>query len=105
MAKGNIAKEKVVKILKEAFGENYIGEVQKKYYVWADDGGEKVQIAISLTCPKTFVETAEATVSSGGDFNFEDEPQVILKAPAESHAEITEEEKYNIETLMKRLGL
>ena len=41
--------------LKEAFGENYIAEVDKKHYVWADDAGERVQIAISLTCPKNFI--------------------------------------------------
>lgn len=54
-ARGSIAKDAVVKRLMEAFGEDYIGEFDKKQYVWANDGGQKVQIAIALTCPKTNV--------------------------------------------------
>ena len=38
MAKGAVAKENVTKILAEAFGSNFIGEYDKKIYVWANDG-------------------------------------------------------------------
>ena len=37
--KGAIAKENVAEIIKKAFGQNYLGESDKKYYVIADDGG------------------------------------------------------------------
>ena len=53
MAKGAEAKEYVAKKLKEAFGDDYVGEVDKKYYVYAYEGGQKMQIAIAMTCPKT----------------------------------------------------
>ena len=48
MAKGAEAKEYVAKKLKEAFGDDYVGEVDKKYYVWAYEGGQKMQIAIAM---------------------------------------------------------
>ena len=61
MAKGQIAKENVEKKIATAFGEDYIGNFDKKLYVWANDGGERVQIALSLTCPKTPVGDAVTT--------------------------------------------
>ena len=50
MARGSIAKQQVINKLAVAFGEDYIGEFDKKFYVWANENGERVQIAISLTC-------------------------------------------------------
>ena len=35
MARGSIAKEVIVKKLKDAFGADFIGEVDKKIYIWA----------------------------------------------------------------------
>ena len=61
--KGAAAKEQVIKRISSAFGEDFIGEVDKKIYVWANDNGEKVQIAISLTCPKNFVENISSVKS------------------------------------------
>ena len=78
-----------------AFGADWIGEHDKKFYVWADDGGERVQIAFALTCPKANVESAvRPRANVGLDFTVED-PVV----------EISEEEKNNIQELMKKLGL
>lgn len=95
MARGNDAKNEVVKRLQEAFGSDYIGEVDKKHYVWANENGEKLQIAIALTCPKTFVEAA-VPVSNKLDFS-----AVIPTQPVE----ISEEEKKNLADLMAKLGL
>jgi hypothetical protein len=104
MAKGDIAKNYIVEKLKSAFGSDYIGEYNKKYYVWVDDGGERVQISITLTCPKTPVATIEQVDSDGG-INF-DNPQPAVIAPTGfTPAEITEEEKANVATLLERLGL
>ena len=107
MARGSIAKEAVVNKIAAAFGENYIGEYDKKYYVWANENGEKVQIAISLTCPKTPIEIATNVAADDGDWDFtDDKPKsgavaVTNAAPAE----ITEQEKQNIADLMAKLGL
>jgi len=97
--KGAAAKEQVIKRISSAFGEDFIGEVDKKIYVWANDNGEKVQIAISLTCPKNFVEN----VSSVKNKNDE-----VLDFSAETpnvNVEISDEEKKNIAELMAKLGL
>jgi hypothetical protein len=104
MAKGAIAKNVVIDKIKSAFGADFIGEYDKKIYVWANDGGENVQIAISLTCPKTPVMIADAPIT--GDFNFEDDaPSTVVAAAAHQPAEITQEEKDIVSKLMFDLGL
>ena len=104
MAKGAIAKQAVVDKLRAAFGADYIGEYDKKWYVWAQENGERVQIAISLTCPKVPVEVSNAPVA--GDFNFEDDaPNVVVAAGGYHPAEITDDERDKVRDLMKSLGL
>ena len=53
MARGAQAKNKVEQIISSAFKDNFLGIYDKKLYVQAEENGEMVQIAISLTCPKT----------------------------------------------------
>jgi len=104
MARGSVAKEKVTEKIKAAFGSDYIGEVDKKVYVWADDGGERVQIALSMTCPKVMintVNTSELSYNTGRDFSNDD---VIAISP-EKVIEISDEERENVRKLMQRMGL
>lgn len=96
MAKGSIAKEQIAKKMAETFGADWIGERDKKYYLWANENGERIQIAISMTCPKTPIGEAGATTDSNV-LNFED--------GAETPIEITTDEKKNVADLMARLGL
>lgn len=104
MAKGTIAKQNVVNKLRAAFGADYIGEYDKKYYVWAQENGERVQIAISLTCPKVPVEISDTPAT--GDFNFEDDaPNVVVAAGGYQPAEITDDERDKVRDLMRTLGL
>ena len=101
MARGSLAKESVAAKIQEAFGESYIGEFDKKIYVWANDGGERVQIAISLTCPKNMINTSEVAAA---DKPFEwSSSATVSTAPPQT--QITEEEKNTLEELVKRLGL
>lgn len=100
MARGAEAKKKVIEKIKEAFGDDFIGEANNKYYVYATEAGEKLQIAISLTCPKTPV-AIERVPSFDGGFDFS-APPVVKPEPV---TEITEQEKQNIADLMARLGL
>lgn len=90
--KGAIAKENIIEIIKKTFGQDFLGEQDKKLYVLADDGGEKVQIAISLTCPKAGIETASAEPRSE-----------TAERPAA--VEVTQEETETLSTLLKKLGL
>ena len=92
-AKGTVAKAKVIEKIKEALGADFIGEVDKKIYVWADDGGERVQICISMTCPKTPVGGVAVSQST------EEIPQT------QEAFEVTPQEEKTIEDLMKKLGL
>lgn len=105
-AKGTIAKDNVAKKLAEVFGADYIGEYDKKYYLWANDGGERVQIAISMTCPKNPIVVDELATDDGGDWDFSDTPKSkqVAVAPVEP-AEITEEEKARVADLLAKFGL
>lgn len=105
MAKGAIAKVEVTKKIAQAFGADYIGEVDKKLYVWANENGERVQIAITMTCPKVQIDVADIGYSDepGGDWDFSD-PVVAPAAPAKP-AEITQEEADRVAALMEKLGL
>ena len=103
MAKGTIAKQNIGKKLQEVFGDNFVGESGGKYYVWENDGGEKVQIAISLTCPKNPIGTVDMSSAFGDGIDFDAAPAV---APAKvTPTEITEEERANLAAMMASLGL
>lgn len=103
MAKGSYAKEQVVNVIKNAFGDNYVGDDGKKFYVWSEENGEPMQVAIALTCPKTpfgadSTPTGAVKVANGFDWSMGSQ-----EAPAP--AEITQEEKDNVQRLMEQLGL
>ena len=108
MAKGSIAKEIVINKIEQAFGEDFVGVVDNKAYVWAKENGEKLQIAISLTCPKNpisigGVPATTGALDFGGGMDFE---AMEGGEPIPSkQMEISEQEKQNISDLMKRLGL
>lgn len=91
MARGSIAKEQVISIIKNAFKDKYVGEQSGKLYVMADDGGEQVQIAISLTCPKVAINNITST-TQGIDFD-----------ATNKEIELTADERSKIENLMSRL--
>ena len=103
MAKGTIAKQNVVAKLKEVFKEDYVGENGGKHYVYANDGAEKVQIAISLTCPKTPIGTVDVTSAFGDGMDFEAAP--VVAQTTFVPAEITEQETQTIADMMAALGL
>ena len=91
MAKrGEGAKNNVVKKIQEAFGEDFVGIKDKKIYVNAIDSpnNEKLQIAITLTLPKTTMDTVVEIT------NFEDNP-----------TELSSADKRKVEDLKKILGV
>lgn len=100
MAKGAEAKVNFIKRLSTALGADYIGEVDKKYYVWSTENGERVQLAIALTCPKTPV----SVKGNGGDLNFEDDDAPAITGVSKK-AEMDADEKATLERLMKELDL
>jgi hypothetical protein len=100
MAKGAQAKEALIKRFAAAVGADYCGEADKKYYFWSVENGERVQIAVSMTCPKTPV----AFNGNGGDLNFEEAPD-LPAANASSPVDMDADEKATLERLMKELDL
>lgn len=107
MARGNIAKTNIIKKLMSTFGDDWIGEYEKKAYVWANDGGERVQIAISLTCPKNPIQINKDIQINMGDYDFSDDAPIntLVAVDEAAPAEITDEEKENLRLLMEKLGL
>ena len=107
MARGANAKVEVQQKIASVFGDNFIGEYDKKIYVWANDGGEMVQIAISLTCPKNPIQVDTSISTDGGDWDFSDSPKVntTIAVMNAAPAEITDEEKANIAELLVKLNL
>ena len=101
MAKGAEAKANFIQRIKTALGADYIGEVDKKYYVWSTENGERVQLAIALTCPKTPIASEQA---SGLNFD-DDETGSGLVIGAKQRAEMDADEKATLERLMKELDL
>lgn len=101
MAKGAEAKAGVVQRIQAAFGNDFIGEFDKKIYVWSMEGGERTQVALALTCPKVQV----GTVNQSPTMDFEN-PMVATAAPTVFQpAEFTDTERKTVEDLMKQLGL
>lgn len=103
MAKGSVAKSKIAEKIKNLYGADYVGESGGKYYVWENDGGEKIQIAISLTCPKNPIGAVDMSSAFSDGLDFEAEP--VLAQTKFEPTEITEQEKDNLKALMDRLGL
>ena len=103
--RGSIAKAHAAEVMAKAFGEDWIGEYNGKYYIWAKDGSQRVQIAVALTCPKTLVGTVDSA-SQGGDFDWSVQGGLTSVAkPVLNTTEITEEEKLNIERLKETFNL
>lgn len=102
-ARGTLAKQQVENLIRTAFGDNFAGSDGKALYVWSEENGEKVQIKISLTCPKTEYNgpdiatgnksTAKAVLDWSGNT---DETPVT---------ELTQDEKEIVNNLLEKLGL
>lgn len=107
MAKGNEAKEKLINKIIAALGNSYVGCFDRKYYFNSEENGEKIQIAISMTCPKTPVgaDVIDFKAEPGDSLNFEDMSAAPIMGGNTTPAEITDDEKKNIAELMAKLGL
>lgn len=105
MAKGAIGKANVIKKIQEIFGTDFIGEIDKKIYVWTQENGERIQIALSLTCPKTPVSISNHVPSFGGGLDFEAMDTATAVSDKFVPAEITDEERQTVAELMAKLGL
>ena len=103
MEKGAVAKEAIFAKILETFDGSFMYNNGKECRIPFDEGNGIVQIKVALTCAKDLVDptgeakVAAATAKEPGEFMNFPEPK---KA-----AEPTEEEKKNVEDLLKELGL
>lgn len=108
MAKGTEAKQRIANKMAEVFGSDWIGEYEKKYYIWSNENGERIQVAISMTCPKVPIEVSETTNTTSEDnsnWDWGNSSTSNITPSTQISAEITEEEKKNLADLMAKLGL
>lgn len=103
MARGAQAKNKVEQIISSAFKDNFLGIYDKKLYVQAEENGEMVQIAISLTCPKTPVTVSDKPLVFEDKLDFEAGTTVVPQSQVQT--KISDEERQTVKELMERLGL
>ena len=104
MAKGAVAKEQIFAKMLEMFDGSFMYNGGKELRIPWDENGDEVQIKVALTCAKENVypentpRESAAAPSQG--------PVVGSFAEAKpENVEPTEEEKKNLEDLMKALGL
>ena len=102
MAKGALAKQQLInKVIAAIPEKDFAGESGGKYYFWSEEDGTRMQVCISLTCPKVPFEQIP-TMRDGG-YDFGAEPS--LAAPISKPADFTQEERDNINKLIKNLNL
>lgn len=103
MAKGAIAKQQVENRIRLEFDDDFVGSNGKELFVWGEENGERVQIKISLTCPKTnysgpdVAATPSKTAKPALDWSD--------NATETPPTELTQEEKETVNTLLEKLGL
>lgn len=104
MARGAVAKEIVFKKILETFEGSFMYNGGKECRVPIDENGNEIQIKVTLTAAKDNVSpTGEASVASAAAAK-EEGPTRNFPAPKE-RVEPTAEEKENVESLLKALGL
>ena len=96
--KGSVAKATIEEKLKSLYTTDYIGKEGNKIYVWESDGAEKVQIAITMTCPKIQLDIPQPGVTLEGY-------TADGITSASGNKEITEEEKSKLEAMLEKLNL
>lgn len=103
MARGAQSKEKITDTILKTFPNSFIYEREIRIPIMED--GELIQIKVTLTAAKTNVEQGDEHKLPGvnsvesAEYNFEN------STIAKDKVTLTEEEKNNVATLLKNLGL
>lgn len=93
MAKGTIAKNNLLERFKTALGSDFVGmdADNKKAYFWSMENGERLQVCITMTVPKTPLATPST--------------QEIVFTESSTPTPISETEQDTLNRLMKELNL
>lgn len=107
MAKGVLAKKVLINKIIGALSDEYVGTSDNKYYFAIPENGEKVQIAITLTCPKVGIDTSGNKINpkeeAGLDFSYTP-PEVVAQTKREEKVEADAAEQENVKKLLSALG-
>ena len=101
MARGAVAKEQVFKKMLEVFDGSFMYNSGKELRIPIDENGIPIQIKVTLTAAKDNVSVGEEISAAVAK---EEAPVSNFPAPKKK-VEVTEEEKQNVEDLLKALGL
>lgn len=105
MAKGSQFKEEILNKLLEFFPNSFLYNNGKEIRICGQENGEDIQIKVTLTCAKENVipgqdnELPGAAANKSNEINFEDTSKTTTAI------EPTEDEKANVQDLLRALGL
>lgn len=101
--RGDLAKQSAIATIQAAFGEDFVGLIDKKLYVNVKDGpnGEVVQLSIALTMPKTPVNTSAVPVTAPAT----DGNAAAWESKPATPTELSAEDKAKVADLCARLGI
>lgn len=100
--RGDLAKQSAIATIQAAFGDGFVGLIDKKLYVNVKDGpnGEVVQLSIALTMPKTPVSASAVPVIASADGN-----AAAWESKPATPTELSAEDKAKVVDLCARLGI
>ena len=104
MARGSLAKEIIKEKILNTFEGSFTYSNGKEIRVPIEENGSIIQIKIQMTAAKDNVSADGEEVSRPAAAVSETAPSSSFPAPHKK-AEVTEEEKQNVEDLLKALGL
>lgn len=99
--KGAISKETITKKILDTFKDSFINE--KNIIIPMVEGGEVVQIKVTLTASKTIIPNGDVSFADTAAVNFDDSASNLVSKTA-TVAAPTEEEKENLQKMMESLG-
>ena len=105
MAKGALAKEQIFQKMLETFDGSFMWNNGKELRIPFNENGTVVQIKVALTCSKDNVSPDGQEVNEGAAAPQETSAFPTPNVKTNTLVEPTEEEKANVESLLKSLGL
>lgn len=101
--RGDLAKQSAIATIQAAFGDDFVGLIDKKLYVNVKDGpnGEVVQLSIALTMPKTPVSASAVPVTAPAT----DGNVAAWESKPTTPTELSAEDKAKVADLCARLGI
>ena len=107
--RGTLAKQVLINKIIGALSEEYVGTADNKYYFAIPENGQKVQVCISMTCPKVEL-SADGTKKDPKNDKGIDFDKFLADAPpkpivnTKARVEPQEEEMENKRKLLSALG-